>query len=52
MYRLFIADDNELARQALKSSVQWAELGCEFCGEASNGTEALAFIVEKNRILY
>ena len=41
MYRLFIADDNELARQALKRSVQWAELNCEFCGEASNGTEAL-----------
>lgn len=39
MYRLFIADDNELARQALKRSVQWAELNCEFCGEASNGTE-------------
>ena len=47
MYRLFIADDNELARQALKRSVQWAELNCEFCGEASNGTEALAFIAEK-----
>lgn len=47
MYQLFIADDNELARQALKQSIQWTELNCEFCGEASNGTDALAFITEK-----
>lgn len=47
MYQLFIADDNELARQALKQSIQWMELNCEFCGEASNGTDALAFIMEK-----
>lgn len=47
MYRLFIADDNELARQALKQSIQWTEVNCEFCGETSNGTDALAFIMEK-----
>lgn len=47
MYRLFIADDNELARQALKRSIQWKELQCEFCGEASNGTDALAFIMDR-----
>ena len=47
MYRLFIVDDNELARQALKSSVQWAELRCEFCGEAANGSEALTLIAQR-----
>lgn len=47
MYQLFIADDNELARQALKQSIQWPELNCEFCGEASNGTDAFAFVTEK-----
>lgn len=48
MYRIFIADDNELARQALKQSIQWTGLNCEFCGEASNGTDALEFIIDKN----
>ena len=48
MYKVFIADDNELTRQALKSSVRWETLHCEFCGEASNGTDALTMILEKN----
>lgn len=47
MYKVFIADDNELTRQALKSSVRWETLHCEFCGEASNGTDALTMILEK-----
>lgn len=41
MYSIFIADDNELARQALKKSINWDKLDCELCGEASNGNEAL-----------
>lgn len=47
MYKVFIADDNELTRQALKSSVRWETLHCEFCGEASNGTDALTMILEE-----
>ncbi|HIU76877.1 MAG TPA: response regulator [Candidatus Pelethocola excrementipullorum] len=44
MYRVFIADDNELARQALKKSICWEALNCEFCGEATNGNEAMELI--------
>lgn len=46
MYQLLIADDNRLVRQALKDSIQWEALNCEFCGEASDGVEALAAITE------
>lgn len=44
MYQIFIADDNNLTRQALKNSIPWEDLQCEFCGEAANGTDALRLI--------
>lgn len=48
MYRIFIADDNELVREALKSSIQWETLNCEFGGEAVNGIQALE-LIQKNK---
>jgi two-component system, response regulator YesN len=41
MLRLFLADDNSLARSALSSSPVWKQNSCEIVGEAGNGIEAL-----------
>ena len=40
MYKILIADDNELARTALKKSIKWDELDCELVAEASDGDSA------------
>jgi YesN/AraC family two-component response regulator len=41
MYRVFLADDNQLARHSLKVSILWEKNGFEIVGEAENGKEAL-----------
>mgnify|MGYP000887671807 FL=1 len=41
MLRLFLADDNSLARSALCSSSVWKRNSCEIVGEAANGIAAL-----------
>lgn len=46
MYKILIADDNELARTALKQSIKWDELGCELVAEASDGDSANEMIDE------
>ncbi len=40
MIKILIADDNVLARTALKQSIKWDELGCELVAEASDGDSA------------
>ena len=46
MYKILIADDNELARTALKKSIKWDELDCELVAEASDGDSANEMIDE------
>ncbi len=40
MYKVYIADDEEVVRQGLKMILDWNELGFEICGEANNGLTA------------
>ena len=47
MYTYFIADDETKIRQGLRQLIDWEELGFYCVGEASNGEEALAAILEK-----
>lgn len=47
MYSVFIADDELIIRQGLQCIIDWNGLGFEIIGEASNGTDALNFILKK-----
>lgn len=40
-YRVLIADDECIFREAMKSSFSWKEYDCFVCGEAQNGEDAL-----------
>src|ERR1035437_2690368 len=40
--RVLVADDHELVRRGVRASIQQCRPGWEFCGEASNGREAVA----------
>lgn len=44
MYKVFIVEDEELLRIGMRDNVKWRESGYEFCGEASDGEEALPLI--------
>ncbi len=46
MFKVFLADDNELSRKAVKNSVSWKKSGCKIVDEAQNGLEALEKILE------
>jgi len=46
MYKVFIADDELIIRQGLKCIIDWEKLGFKITGEASNGEDALHFILE------
>ncbi len=39
--KVLIVDDEEIVRNGLKNIIDWNALGCQICGEASNGEEAL-----------
>lgn len=41
MYKVLIADDNEITRISLKNSIDWEELQCELTGEAVDGLEVM-----------
>lgn len=41
LYRVMLVDDEEDVRQAVIRKLDWAQLGFEVAGEASNGEEAL-----------
>lgn len=45
MYKIFIADDEELVRCGLKVLLNWEELGFSVCAEASDGQQAFESIL-------
>ena len=47
MNTVFIADDELIIRQGIKCIIDWEQLGFEIIGEASNGEDALNFILNK-----
>ena len=47
MYSTFIVDDELVIRQGLRCILDWESLGFEIVGEASNGKDALDFIVQQ-----
>ncbi len=47
MNTVFIADDELIIRQGLKCIIDWDELGFKIIGEASNGKDALDFILRE-----
>ncbi len=48
MTKVLIVDDEKYVRMGIKSDTDWALIGCEVVGEASNGLEALE-VAEKTR---
>lgn len=48
MYTVLIADDEQNIREGLKYIVDWDGLGFHISGEASNGEDALQFILKEN----
>ncbi len=48
MYKVLIADDENIIRKGLCSIIDWNSLGFEIAGEAANGKAALDFILENN----
>jgi two-component system response regulator YesN len=47
MYTVFISDDEVSIREGLKCIMDWESLGFTICGEASNGSDALSAILDK-----
>jgi two-component system response regulator YesN len=47
MYTVLISDDEVSIREGLKCIMDWESLGFTICGEAGNGSDALAEILEK-----
>lgn len=41
MYKVLLVDDEYFPREALKTTIPWEEYGCEICGEAKNGIDAI-----------
>ncbi len=48
MHTVLIVDDELIIRQGLKCIIEWDKLGFRIIGEASNGKDALDFILQKN----
>ena len=48
METVFIADDEQVIRDGLKQIIDWESFGFTVCGDAANGEEALAKILELN----
>lgn len=44
MYRVVIAEDEDIIRKGLVYSIPWADMGCTVVGEATNGVEGVALI--------
>ncbi len=40
MYRIYLADDNDLFRESLIQTIHWEELGCSLVGNARDGETA------------
>lgn len=46
LVKVLIVDDEAIVRKGLNKIIDWKKVGCEICGEASNGKEALEKINE------
>lgn len=44
MYRVLIAEDEEIIRRGVCGALCWKEVGCELCGAVENGAEAIRSI--------
>lgn len=44
MFRILIAEDEEIIRRGVSHSLDWSEIGCEIAGAVENGAEALTFL--------
>ncbi len=47
MYKVLIIDDEPVVRKGMINVIRWNELGCTVVGEAANGLEGEALILEK-----
>lgn len=48
MYRIIIAEDEDIIRRGIRNAVNWGEIGCQVEAEALNGQQAVE-LVEKLR---
>ena len=48
MTRVMVVDDEKYERRGIIESTDWALIGCEVVGEASNGEDALLLVEEKH----
>lgn len=46
-YKVFLVEDEIIAREGIRDAVDWASAGYQFCGEASDGEIALPIIRER-----
>ena len=44
MYRVLIAEDEEIIRRGVCNSLSWEEIGCEIVGAVENGAEAIELL--------
>lgn len=44
MYKVLIIDDEAIIRKGLKNIINWKQLDCEVCADASDGIEGIEFI--------
>ena len=45
-YKVFLVEDEIVAREGIRDNVDWRSAGFEFCGEAPDGEIALPLIEE------
>lgn len=48
LVKVIVVDDEYLAREGMKRTINWAKYGCVFCGEAGDGCEGIE-LAEKVR---
>lgn len=46
MLKVFLVEDEFVMREGIKNNIDWKANGYEFCGEASDGEEAVYFVEE------
>lgn len=46
MHKIFLVEDEQILREGMKNNINWKEAGYIFCGDASDGEEALPLIME------
>jgi len=41
MYKVLIIDDESIIRKGIKNIINWKQLDCEVCADASDGIEGI-----------